>query len=110
MNTCEYQSIFSDMYKDAYGFRPRMNTSDWTAKDFEQEFEFLNTVIERNIQDQKIIEQEAIKTFEVLVSNTINNGAKDRNTAIRWILDDERDIEHFEWQNCLPFGYLKEFY
>jgi hypothetical protein len=107
----QYQSIYWDMYKDAYGFRPRnVNTDSWTVEDFEKEFQFLGTVIERNIQDQKIIEQEAIRTFEALVSTTIQNGAADRDTAIRWILDDETDVEHFEWQNCLPFGYLKEFY
>lgn len=111
MNTIELQSTYSDMYKDAYGFRPQgVNTSSWTDEDFQKEFDFLEQVIIREIENQKHIESEAVKTFESLVTRTINSGAKDRETAIRWILDDEMDVEHFEWQNCLPFGYLKDFY
>lgn len=107
----EYRNTWWDMYKDAYNIRPRgINTDGWSVSDFEEEFEYLEKVIDRENAERKEMEDEAIRRFEILVTKTINTGAADRNTAVRWILDDERDVEHFEWQNSLPFGYLKEFY
>jgi hypothetical protein len=40
------QSIYWDMYKDAYGVRPRgVDTSTWTLEQFEDEFEGLGVAI-----------------------------------------------------------------
>lgn len=37
----QYATIYSDMYKDAYGIRPRNDVSGWTEEDFKREFEVL---------------------------------------------------------------------
>ena len=38
------QCTYWDMYKDAYGYRPRgVDTSTWTLTDFEQEFASLGS-------------------------------------------------------------------
>ena len=37
----QYHQIYSDMYKDAYGIRPRNDVSGWTEEDFKREFEVL---------------------------------------------------------------------
>lgn len=103
----DYKAIFSDTYKEANGFRPRFDTSAWSIQDFENEMGYLETVIESNLERENSIQQESIRVFEALVTKTINTGANTRETAIRWILDGDTDIEHFEWKNNLPFGYLK---
>ena len=42
------QCQFWDMYKDAYGVRPRgIDTTSWTLEQFDAEFETLATVIQR---------------------------------------------------------------
>ena len=41
----QYACIYSDMHKDAFGFRPRNNVSEWTEDDFRKEFEILQKCI-----------------------------------------------------------------
>jgi hypothetical protein len=41
----QYTCIYSDMHKDAYGFRPRNDISEWTEDDFRKEFEILQKCI-----------------------------------------------------------------
>ena len=43
--------MFWDMYKDAYGFRPRsVDTSTWTLEDFQSEFEVLSRAIDKKVE------------------------------------------------------------
>ena len=41
----QYACIYSDMHKDAFGFRPRNDVSEWTEDDFRKEFEILRKCI-----------------------------------------------------------------
>ena len=108
----QYACQYWDMYKDAYGVRPRgIDTSSWTEADFEAEFEVLGRAIEREEADRKERESQATVKFEQHVTNTICMGAKDRATALRWIMDASEaggDWEYFCFLNGLPYGYFKE--
>jgi hypothetical protein len=43
----QMQCQYWDMYKDAYGVRPRgVDMSNWTVEDFEEQFKMLGQVIE----------------------------------------------------------------
>ena len=106
------QCMYWDMYKDAYGVRPRgIDTSAWTLEEFESEFKTLGVVIEREEIARKEAETEATDKFEQHVTNTICMGAKDRATALRWIMDASQadgDWEYFCFLNGLPYGYFRE--
>lgn len=106
------QCTYWDMYKDAHGVRPRgIDTSTWTLADFEREFEYLGRVIEEEETQRLADEAEAVKKFEQHVTNTICMGARDRKTALRWIMDAssaEGDWEYFCFLNGLPYHYFKE--
>jgi len=106
------QCIYWDMYKDAYGVRPRgIDTTDWSLEQFEKEFEFLGKVIEQEEIARKAAEAEAIEKFEKHVTNTICMGARDRETALRWIFDASQadgDEEYFCFLNGLPYGYFRK--
>jgi len=108
----QMQCQFWDMYKDAYGVRPRgIDTTSWTEADFEAEFQMLGKVIEQEDIARKEAEAEATAKFEQHVTNTICMGAKDRVTALRWIMDASQadgDWEYFCFLNGLPYGYFKE--
>jgi hypothetical protein len=108
----QMQCQYWDMYKDAYGCRPRgIDTTDWTEEEFMAEFETLGRVIEREEIARKEAEAEAIVKFEQHVTNTICMGAKDRATALRWIMDAghaDGDWEYFCFLNGLPYGYFRE--
>ena len=112
----QLQCNFSDFYKDVHGFRPRSaSTEQWNSTEWlKEQIEVLGResvlVQEREAQ----YEREAIAKFEVRVSAIIAAGAKDRLTALRWILDAEDneyvrgDLDYFCFNNGLPYGYLNE--
>jgi hypothetical protein len=108
----QMQCQFWDMYKDAYVVRPRgIDTTSWTEADFEAEFQMLGKVIEQEDIARKEAEAEATAKFEQHVTNTICMGAKDRATALRWIMDASQagdDWEYFCFLNGLPYGYFRE--
>lgn len=105
---CQYW----DMYKDAYGVRPRgIDTSTWTESEFEAEFAQLARVIEQEDVARKAAEAEAITKFEQHVTNTICMGARDRETALRWIMDASNangDWEYMCWDLGLPYQYFRK--
>lgn len=106
------QSIFWDMYKDAHGIRPRgIDTSTWTLADFQLEFASLQEVIVREQANCQVAEKEAIAKFEQHVTNTICMGARDRETALRWIMDASNangDWEYLCYDLGLPYHYFRK--
>ena len=106
----QMQSQYWDMYKDAYGVRPRgIDTSDWTEADFEREFEVLGQTIDANINEREAAERDSVVKFEARVTELVRIGAKDRETALRWIMDSSGaggDWEYFCFLNGLPYRYF----
>ena len=106
------QCQYWDMYKDAYGVRPRgIDTSMWTLEDFEREFAELGGVIDREEEDRKQRESEASIRFEVQIQSMISSGAKSREAAIAWIHQAEGsdgDDEYLCFLLGLPYGYFRK--
>ena len=49
----QYRCIYSDRFKDAYGFRPRGNeTGDWNEIQYLAEFAKLNEIVARQIAEE----------------------------------------------------------
>ena len=48
----QYRCIYSDKFKDAYGFRPRDDISDWNEIRFLSEFAKLNEIVARQIAEE----------------------------------------------------------
>ena len=105
------QCTYWDMYKDAYGHRPRgVDTSAWTLADFEQEFASLGSVIQREEADRKAAEAEAVVAFEDRVTNLMHTGTN-RERVIAWLMDAEGangDFEYFCFCVGLPYGYFRK--
>jgi hypothetical protein len=101
---------FWDMYKDAYGVRPRgVDTSSWSETDFLKEFGYLNLVIEREEIARKEREERAAHDFEMRVLSLLQSGAKDREMALRWIHEAEGsngDDEYLCYLVGLPYRYF----
>ena len=107
----QMQCQYWDMYKDAYGVRPRgVDTSGWTEQVFMAEFELLGKVIEQEEIARKESEAQAIVRFEDSVLNLMHTGTN-RERVIAWLMDAEGangDFEYFCFTQGLPFGYFKE--
>ena len=111
MSTLEqYACQFWDMYKDAYGSRPRgIDTSAWTLEQFEAEFVHLGKIIDANYREQLESEAKAVERFEAQVASFIESGAKTRETAIRWFHEAEGsngDDEYLCFLLGLPYRYF----
>ena len=111
MTTLEqYACIYWDMYKDAFGIRPRgIDTSSWTEADYLAEFKQLEEIIEREEIARKAAEAEAVKKFEQHVTNTICMGAGTREVALRWIMEASSangDWEYLCYDLGLPYRYF----
>jgi len=106
------RELYWDMYKDAYGVRPRgVDTSTWTLEQFDAEFEGLGVAIEQEEIARKASEAEAIDKFERHVINTICMGAGDRETALRWIMQSSSangDWEYLCYDLGLPYQYFRK--
>ena len=106
----QYACQFWDMYKDAYGVRPRgIDTSSWTEADFEAEFVRLGKTIEENYKEQLAREEVAQHDFEIRVLDLLMSGAKDREMALRWIHEAEGsngDDEYLCFLLGLPYRYF----
>ena len=111
MTTVEqYVCQFWDMYKDAYGVRPRgIDTSSWTEEQFEAEFVQLSKTIDENYRDQLAREEVAQHDFEMRVLSLLQTGAKDREMALRWVHEAEGsngDDEYLCFLLGLPYRYF----
>jgi hypothetical protein len=111
MTTLEqYACQFWDMYKDAYGSRPRgIDTSAWTEAEFEREFVQLSKTIDANYTEQLAQEEVAKHDFEMRVLSLLQTGAKTREMALRWIHEAEGsngDDEYLCYLLGLPYRYF----
>ena len=108
----QYACQFWDMYKDAYGVRPRgIDTSTWSEADFEAEFVSLSKVIEAENKARLESEERAAHDFEMRMLGLLQSGAKDREMALRWVHEAEGsngDDEYLCFLVGLPYGYFRK--
>jgi hypothetical protein len=107
--------LYSDFHKDAYGFRPRtINVYALTTEELEADFARFEQVCADNREEELAAEFEADKAFQTLIANTIQMGAGDEVTALRWIAEGAveqygYDYEHFLWSQGIAYSsYGKE--
>lgn len=105
----------SDLHKDAFGFRPSQNWwADWGSMnpvEKQAEWDSLASAMEASSVREKEDESRAIKSFEALVTKTINSGAKTSGDALRWIMEASKcdgDWEYLCFTHGLPYSYFKK--
>jgi predicted deacylase len=110
------EDTVSDLHKDAYGFRPAQYWFQaWhqmTDAEKQSVWDQLLLALERSNQREAEEKKQAIERFEKSVTATIESGAADRATAIRWLMDGARangDTEYYEFLVGLPYGYIAKF-
>ena len=108
----QLSAIHYDFYKDVHGIRPRwMNYSVMSVDELKAELDQLQKDADRVAIEEAARQKEAIAKFEQHVTNTICMGARDRETALRWIMDASicnGDWEFLCYDHGLPYGYFKK--
>jgi hypothetical protein len=105
-------SDFSDFYKDVHGFRPRhYDFSSWTIVDFDREFALLSKASEREAAFEAEQQAQCAAAVEARISANIAIGAKDRETAIRWLHEAHEtngDSEYLCYLLGVKYGYFNK--
>lgn len=106
------QATWWDAFKDANGYRPRdIDTSEWTLTCFKTDIIRLGQRIAAQEAERHNQEAQAAVIFEQRVQKIINDGAKDRNTALRWIHEAEGsngDDDYLCYLVGIPYGYFNK--
>ena len=108
-------NIVSDLHKDAYGFRPTQGFwAQWEAMNDDgkqAEWDSLCDALYASNEEEELRQQRAIVEFEGLVETTIESGASDRETALRWIMEAstmcDGDWSFLAYEHGLPYNYFK---
>jgi ABC-type amino acid transport substrate-binding protein len=92
----DYLLTYSDFHKEAYGFRPRYDYYSYTLEQLVADYDRFSKVVEEEEREEELRQKHNSEYFESLIAKTINLGANDRVTALRWIIDgaDESDIDY----------------
>ena len=108
----EDYGIYSDLFKDVHGFRPRGVLMENITQ---EDFDFLEVQLAENMVAEKIQQEADIKAFEASVIMVMEVGSVGRETAIAWLMDAEHivegtnyDSDYFCYTNGLPYGYFSE--
>jgi hypothetical protein len=102
----EMLQIYSDFHKDAYGFRPRgIDYSAMSDEQLQADFERFSEVCRENAIEEELRLQADLKAFDLLIGRTIQMGANDYKTALKWVFEGEdldwrnpQNLEHFVWR------------
>ncbi len=82
----ELQSSIWDTYKDVHGVRPRfMDFDSMSMEELQAEADSLFTAAEAHIKYEELLKAESLAEFKELVQKTIDTGAADEKTALRWL-------------------------
>jgi len=104
--------LISDLHKDALGFRPiEAFWEGWTQSDDDKKqaiWDGLCREMDRRQEEEARTEAYLLAKFKEEVQSYIELGAGDRQTALRWMTQDEtfyhsQDIEHWVWKQGILF-------
>lgn len=108
------ESILSDIFKDAYGFRPRdafwERWAELTDGQKQSEWDFLCRIADAAAEEEAAYQQMRIRDVEEAIAKILDTvQGSTRQDAVRYLLDGHGadDIEDLEWKLGVPFGYFK---
>ena len=99
----------SDSYKDAHGVRPSLSRyREMTNLQLEAEIEKLGHEVEAAIQQEQQRDLRAVADFQARIQRTVDSGAGNDVTALRWTIQPEtfysaQCIDHFLWSQGILF-------
>lgn len=106
----ELESIYCDMHKDAYGVKARW-IKFGSVEAGRKALDELQLAVDAEMENQRRSEEVHAHLFERRVESLIVMGAKDRETAMRWIHQAENtdgDDEYLCYSLGLRYGYFKK--
>lgn len=108
-----HDRCFSDLHKDAYGFRPGPHQFElWNSMNDEQldaEEAYLYQAIQQSVREEEEAERRAAQQFEAYIAKLMADHSIDRATAIRWDMEAEDvqgyGLDGYRYAHGLPYRY-----
>jgi len=101
----ELLQIISDMGKDINGVRPSLAPfNSMTETELRAEIERLQPLLDEAIEHEQMIDAECITRFNDEVATFIQQGATNRTTAIRWMLQAQGYDETLDDADCICYN------
>ena len=85
-------AIYSDMHKDAYGFRPHHLFTEMSTEEIISDMVYFGKLIDAEMAQEAIAEKAAIDALEARLASYMEMGAPNRATAMRWELESSGDL------------------
>jgi hypothetical protein len=106
------EELFSDLYKEVNGFRPRQHEFYDASPARKQEiWVSLCEDSDAEVDYQLARQKEAIADFDALVEKTRQMGAVTSKNAVKWLVDAEGedfwDYGMMEYQFGIPYGTIE---
>jgi hypothetical protein len=98
----ELYSYISDVSKEATGQRSRFDHTLMTIAELEAECDYWTRAADEAAAEEKILGSRRVEEFQALLQHTIELGAGDEVTALRWLTQDE---EFYHSQNVESWVY-----
>jgi hypothetical protein len=104
----EMYSYISDASKEANGCRYRFDHTGMTFAQLEAECDYWSAQAQIAIDEERAIADQVVKEFKALVQQTIELGAGDEATALRWLTQDQefysgQCVEHWVYNQGVLF-------
>jgi len=98
--------IYSDLYKDVYGFRPTCAMFE-SIESFDEDYKFLVQRLSEQLDEDKIRQDANIEKFADRVSETMQLCNCDQKRAVEIIADAEGEADGYKWYgpSCLEFHF-----
>ena len=107
--------LYSDLHKDAFGFRPY--NANWiylTDDEKQADWDYMCNRVELNEKERAESEAEGVKVFEKQVAKLVKTGLNIVD-ARRWLVmadfpnqkEIEIDYDYFCYNHGMPYGYFK---
>ncbi len=107
--------IYSDLYKDVYGFRPRYARFE-SVEEFDERFKVLAAELSMQLDEDRVRQSANLDEFFNRVLETMKLCNCDQYRAIEIIADAEGELEDYkfygyerlEWHFDLKYGSIKQ--
>lgn len=111
----QLETYIYEAHKDAFGVKGRhYDFKSMSLAQLEAEADYISNAVKEQMDAEAEAEKASVSDFEKRVSKTIESGAGNRTTALRWIMqsenmEDEYDAGYICYCLNLPYSYEKEF-
>ena len=108
----ELISMFSDIYKDVNGIRPRGHNFDaYTDQELDTEISRMFEQANEQADEEKLFEAKKVEEFKAMIQRYISEfGASDEEEALKWYLDGSGEkfyspqcVEQLIWNEGILF-------